>query len=74
MNRGAWRATVHGVANESDTTERLNNNHQSTRCSPELIAGGLALSSGSAGVRLGPNKGFSRDFSTEMCTELIKTG
>ena len=26
MDRGAWRATVHGVAKESDTTERLNNN------------------------------------------------
>ena len=24
MDRGAWRATVHGVTNESDTTERLN--------------------------------------------------
>ena len=23
MNRGDWRATVHGVAKESDTTERL---------------------------------------------------
>ena len=25
MDRGAWRATVHGVAKESDMTERLNN-------------------------------------------------
>ena len=24
MDRGAWRARVHGVAKESDTTERLN--------------------------------------------------
>ena len=23
MDRGAWRATVHGVAEESDTTEQL---------------------------------------------------
>ena len=23
MDRGAWRATVHGVTKESDTTERL---------------------------------------------------
>ena len=26
MNRGAWRATVHGVAKESDMTKQLNNN------------------------------------------------
>ena len=26
MDRGAWQATVHGVANESDMTYRLNNN------------------------------------------------
>ena len=26
MDRGAWRARVHGVAKELDTTERLNNN------------------------------------------------
>ena len=25
-DRGAWWATVHGVANKSDTTERLKNN------------------------------------------------
>ena len=25
MDRGAWRATVHGVAKELDVTERLNN-------------------------------------------------
>ena len=24
MDRGAWRATVHGIIKESDTTERLN--------------------------------------------------
>ena len=27
MDRGAWEATVHGVAKESDTTDRLNNNN-----------------------------------------------
>ena len=26
MDRGAWQATVHGVAKELDTTEWLNNN------------------------------------------------
>ena len=25
MDRGAWQATIHGVAKESDTTEQLNN-------------------------------------------------
>ena len=25
MDRGAWQATVHGVAKELDTTEQLNN-------------------------------------------------
>ena len=25
MDRGAWRAAVHGVTKELDTTERLNN-------------------------------------------------
>ena len=32
--RAAWRAIVHGAAEESDTTERLNNNHQV--CCPHL--------------------------------------
>ena len=27
MDRGAWRATVHGVTKESNTTYWLNNNH-----------------------------------------------
>ena len=27
MDRGAWQATVHEVAKESDTTEQLNNNN-----------------------------------------------
>ena len=25
MDRGAWQATIHGVAKDSDTTEQLNN-------------------------------------------------
>ena len=28
MDRGAWRATVHGVTKESDMTYRLNNNNK----------------------------------------------
>ena len=27
MVRGAWQATVHGVAKESDTTQQLNNSN-----------------------------------------------
>ena len=27
MDQGAWQATVHGVAKESDTTEQLNHNN-----------------------------------------------
>ena len=27
MDRGAWQAAVHGVAKESDMTQRLNNNN-----------------------------------------------
>ena len=27
MDRRAWRATVHGVTKEMDTTQRLNNNN-----------------------------------------------
>ena len=26
MDKGAWQATVHGVTEESDVTEQLNNN------------------------------------------------
>ena len=29
-DRGAWRATVHGVSKESDTTERLNDNNSNS--------------------------------------------
>ena len=28
MARGAWRATVHGVTKEPDTTDQLNNGHE----------------------------------------------
>ena len=28
MDRGAWQDAVHGVAKESDTTERLNSNNK----------------------------------------------
>ena len=27
MDRGAWKATVHGVAKESNTTQQLSNNN-----------------------------------------------
>ena len=32
MDRGAWRPTVHGVAEESDTSWRLNSNNKTPRC------------------------------------------
>ena len=31
MERGAWRATVHGVAKSQDTTEELNYENKSSR-------------------------------------------
>ena len=31
MDRGAWRATVHGVTKESDTTERLSTAQEETQ-------------------------------------------
>ena len=39
MDRGAWRATVCGVAEESDTTERLSNNNKFTYYSLSLRTG-----------------------------------
>ena len=36
MGRGDWRATVHGVTKESDTTEQLNNNHSLEEASETL--------------------------------------
>ena len=31
IDRGTWRATVHGVAKESDTTEQLNNKNSNSQ-------------------------------------------
>ena len=39
MDRGAWQATVHGVAKELDTTEQLNHTNDSVGCAdPFLLA------------------------------------
>ena len=35
MDRGAWQATVHEIAKESDTTEGINNNHNIYASYPE---------------------------------------
>ena len=35
-DRGDWRATVHRVSKESDTTEQLNNNHSLEEASETL--------------------------------------
>ena len=35
MDRGSWRATVHGVAKESNLTEQLNNNNHVYGCQGE---------------------------------------
>ena len=32
MDREAWRAVIHGGHKESDTTERLNSNKNSSKC------------------------------------------
>ena len=33
MDKGGWWATVHGIAEESDMTEQLNNNSLISQCS-----------------------------------------
>ena len=40
MDRGAWRATVHTVAKESDTTERFTHTHTHTHLSGRLSGWG----------------------------------
>ena len=42
MDRGAWQATVQGVTEESDMTERLNDNNNNTKTmSPTSYSGPL---------------------------------
>ena len=47
MDRGAWRATVHGGRKESDTTERLNSNNMGPKHQwphPSMHPGPLSIS------------------------------
>ena len=37
MSRGAWWATVHGVAKDSDMTQQLNNNNKTSACLKEEL-------------------------------------
>ena len=46
MNRGAWRATVHGVTKELDMTWRLNNNQWLGLCAFTAKGDGLGSTSG----------------------------
>ena len=41
MNRGAWQATVHGVAKESDTTERLSMHYAYFPCELQSLCSGV---------------------------------
>ena len=48
MDRGAWQTTVHGVAEELDTSERLNSNNIKKKVSKDIsVIWGL-----NSGVRL----------------------
>ena len=38
MDRGAWQAIVHGVAKESDTTERLNQQRNEEETGKEMTS------------------------------------
>ena len=37
MSRGAWWATVHGAAKDSDMTQQLNNNNKTSACLKEEL-------------------------------------
>ena len=41
MDRGAWWATVHGVAKELDMTEQLNNNRMLEKQEKKTMTGSL---------------------------------
>ena len=59
MDRGAWRATIHGVAKALDVTEQLNNNNPR----PFTTTRSLALSfwvGEDGGCTPVPKKGMTR--------------
>ena len=57
MNRGAWLATVHGLAKELDMTEQLSNNKSTSR---HILSCPLSPSTGLCNRHLSPHGSKTR--------------